>query len=174
MPAIRTIPAASPSRPSTKLTALTVTTTTTTVRTVSTQPDSSAMSLTPIGTTSSWTPKVAITTPARAWPTSLVSASRPTRSSTTPTTVMTAAASRMPTGPLRPSPNVPLRNGTVEARPSAAANPARIATPPRRGTGVECTSRSRTGLSARSRTAMPRTGEVVRKVTTAATAITSR
>ncbi len=169
-----TTPAASPSSPSTKFTAFTVTTTTRTVRAVRTQPDSRTMSPGPTGTTSSWTPKVAITTPARACPTSLVSASRPTRSSTTPTTVMITAASRIPTGPLSPSPKVPCRKGTVEASPSAAAKPVSRATPPSRGTGVECTSRSRTGLSARSRTATPRTGEVVRKVTTAATAITRR
>jgi hypothetical protein len=58
--------------------------------------------------------------------------------------------------------------GSREATSTAAAKPKYIATPPPRGVGITCTSRSRGAAIIRSRMATIRTTGVVRKVTSAA------
>ena len=72
---------------------------------------------------------------------------------TSPAPSTTAQAERSMTPP---------RKGTREATAIAVAKPANIATPPRRGIGVECTSRARTGVRALVTKATCRTTGTVR------------
>ena len=73
--------------------------------------------------------------PAPIWPTSLVSAPSPQRSSTTPISTTTPPASSSPL-PTRVPANTPLSGNIREATSSAAARPQYIASPPSSGDGL--------------------------------------
>src|SRR3954452_8992090 len=162
-------PAARPSRPSMKFSALTVRTVS---RMVSGTPTAGPSEMVPMSATgrnrkASCTPSSTITPAAAIWPVSLVSASRPNRSSSTPSRqISPPAASTAMVWVL----NSKLRwsEGSWEATSTPAATPRYIATPPPRGVGITCTSRSRTAAITRRRTAATRTTGVARKVTSAA------
>ena len=70
--------------------------------------------------------------------------------------------------------NTPERKGICAANVMATTSPAHIATPPRRGVGTVCTSRSRTGVVAPATRASSRARGVARKVTAVAISMTSR
>src|SRR3954451_6606475 len=103
-------------------------------------------------------------TPAAAiCPVSLVSASRPNLSSRTPSRQMSPPATS--TAAVWESSNVRSSAGSRVATRIAAATPRYIATPPPRGVGMTCTSRSRGAAIIRQRIATIRTTGVARKVT---------
>ena len=163
-----TTPAASPSSPSMKLTALITMTMNETVSTTDQSWPRIKVPWPGIGSHSSCTPCNTMTDAARICPASLVTASRLKRSSRAPNTKTTPP----PNSSARGSENRWLTTcsvGILEATSSAAAMPANIAAPPRRGVGIECTSRSRTPVNAPTRTAKRRATGVTRYVTVAAT-----
>src|SRR3954467_3547630 len=166
-------PAASPSRPSMKLSALTVSTVS---RIVSGTPTSGPsetvpMSATGRNTNASCTPSSTITPAAAIWPVSLVSASRPNLSSRTPSRQISPPATS--TAAVCESSKVRCSAGSRVATSTAAATPRYMATPPPRGGGMTCTSRSRGAAIMRQRIATIRTTGVARKVTTAAVSRTT-
>ncbi len=76
------------------------------------------------------------------WPANLVSASRPHRSSMSPTTMISPPATTtagIPDEYTKPR----VSAGSCEASSTAATTPTYIARPPMRGVGCRCTSRSR-------------------------------
>ncbi len=99
-------------------------------------------------------------------------ASRSNLSSSTPTRQINPPAASTPSTSDDDT-NAPPSAGSCSAISTAAAKPAYTATPPIRGIGRECTSRSRIGVTAPSRTASSRTSPVSRKVTTTAVPKTS-
>src|SRR3954468_103166 len=162
-------PAASPSRPSMKFSAFTVSTVSSTVAGTPTSGPSDRVPMSANGRNrnDSWTPKSTMTPAAAICPVSLVSASRPNRSSSTPSRQMRPPATRTPTVWVLNS-KLRCSAGSCEATSTPAATPRYIATPPPRGVGMTCTSRSRTAAITRKRTAATRTTGVARKVTSAA------
>src|SRR5215475_3618456 len=128
----------------------------------------------PIGTNtcSSCTPSSTITPEANTWPASLLCESISHRSSTTPSRQMKPPATST-AEVSEPCTYVRCRVGIRWAMSSAAAIPAYIATPPSRGVGIACTSRSRGRATAPHRIATTRTTGVSRNVTAAATQKTS-
>src|SRR3954468_14503360 len=162
-------PAASPSRPSMKFSAFTVSTVSSTVAGTPTSgpSDSVPMSANGRNRKDSCTPKSTITPAAAICPVSLVSASRPNRSSRTPSRQIRPPAARTAIVWVLNS-KLRCREGSCEATSTPAATPRYIATPPPRGVGMTCTSRPRTSAITRNRTAATRTTGVARKVTTAA------
>ncbi len=119
------------------------------------------------------TPRATTMPAASTWPANLVSAGRSNRSSSTPTRQITPAAINTAresccTTNWRP------RNGSCQARTIAPTTPANIATPPKYGIAMVCTSRSRTSASAFVRNASRRHSPLARKVMAAATSITRR
>src|SRR5215218_8256917 len=104
-----------------------------------------------------------ITPAAAICPVSLVSASRPNLSSRTPSRQISPPATS--TAAVCESSKVRCRAGSRVATSTAAATPRYIATPPPRGVGMTCTSRSRGAAIIRQRTATTRTTGVARKVT---------
>jgi len=94
-------------------------------------------------------------------------------SSATPRTHTSAPPARMDQAALDAA-KTPERNGIRDAKSRATANPSSMATPPRRGVGTVCTSRSRTAVTAPVRIASQRAIGVVRYVTAAAMSMTSR
>src|SRR5919199_6064482 len=162
-------PAARPSRPSMKFSALTVSTVS---RIVAGTPTSGPSERVPMSATgrnrnASCTPSSTITPAAAIWPVSLVSASRPKRSSRTPSRQISPPATRTAMVWVLNS-KLRCSEGSCEATRTPAATPRYIATPPPRGVGMTCTSRSRTAAITRNRTAATRTTGVARKVTSAA------
>src|SRR3954454_22428491 len=152
-----------------KLSALTVKTVIRIVAGTPTSEPSDSVPMSAIGTNrnASWTPSSTITPAAAICPVSLVSASSPNRSSSTPSRqISPPAASTAMVWVL----NSKLRcsDGSREATSTPAATPRYMATPPPRGVGITCTSRSRTAAITRNRTAATRTTGVARKVTSAA------
>src|SRR3954471_21671650 len=129
--------------------------------------DSVPMSATGRNRKASCTPSSTITPAAAIWPVSLVSASRPNRSSSTPSRQISPPATRTAMVWVLNS-KLRCSEGSWEATRTPAATPKYIATPPPRGVGMTCTSRSRTAAITRNRTAATRTTGVARKVTSAA------
>src|SRR4051794_18545161 len=129
--------------------------------------DSVPMSATGTNRKASCTPSSTITPAAAIWPVSLVSASRPNRSSRTPSRQISPPATRTAIVWVLNS-KLRFSEGSSEATSTPAATPRYMATPPPRGVGMMCTSRSRTAAITRNRTAATRTTGVARKVTTAA------
>src|SRR3954468_15655827 len=121
------------------------------------------MSATGRKTNASWTPSSTMTPAAAIWPVSLVSASRPNLSSSTPSRQISPPATS--TAAVCESSKVRCRAGSRVATRMAAATPRYIATPPPRGVGMTCTSRSRGAAIIRQRIATIRTTGVARKVT---------
>src|SRR3954452_6309523 len=111
----------------------------------------------------SCTPSSTMTPAAAIWPVSLVSASRPNLSSRTPSRQISPPATS--TAAVCESSNVRCSAGSRVATRIAAATPRYIATPPPRGVGMTCTSRSRGAAIIRQRIATIRTTGVARKVT---------
>ena len=174
---IAATPASNPSSPSMKFIALVSTTVSSTV---STMPCvwSRMTRLPPVGPSSGshstchWTPNSTSTPAARICPASLAIASRSNLSSSTPTRQISPPAASTPTISDDET-NAAPRAGSCSAISTAPAKPAYTATPPIRGIGSECTSRSRIGVTAPIRTAISRTTPVSRKVTTTAVPNTS-
>src|SRR4051794_4842348 len=121
------------------------------------------MSATGRNTNASWTPSSTMTPAAAIWPVSLVSASRPNLSSRTPSRQISPPATS--TAAVCESSNVRCSAGSRVATRIAAATPRYMATPPPRGVGMTCTSRSRGAAIIRQRIATIRTTGVARKVT---------
>src|SRR5918994_6041074 len=113
-----------------------------------------------------------MTPAAKTCPASLVSESSSQRSSSTPSRQMIAPAisTAVVSEPLR---YVRCSVGIRLATSRATAMPPKIATPPRRGVGIACTSRSRGRATAPHRRASTRTTGVSRNVTAAAMQKTS-
>src|SRR4051812_6677613 len=130
--------------------------------------DSVPMSATGTNRKASCTPSSTITPAAAIWPVSLVSASRPNRSSRTPSRQISPPAARTAIVWVLNS-KLRCSEGSWEATSTPAATPRYMATPPPRGVGMTCTSRSRTAAITRKRTAATRTTGVARNVTSAAT-----
>src|SRR6476661_1897532 len=169
--AMTTTPAARPSSPSMKLTAFVNSTTANTVR--PTMIGCGSTVTPPIGSWKSVTPLNAMIPAAIIWPPILVSQSSSRMSSMAPRTQTIAAphSTALSSGPSR---KTWPRNGSLLAASIDAAKPRKMATPPSRGIGVECTSRSRTGVNAPVRTATARRRGVAAYVITAATIRTRR
>src|SRR3954447_24556346 len=129
--------------------------------------DSVPMSATGRNRKASCTPSSTITPAAAILPASLVSAPGPNRSSSTPSRQISPPATSTATVCVLNS-KLRCREGSWEATSTPAATPRYIATPPPRGVGMTCTSRSRTSAITRNRTAATRTTGVARKVTSAA------
>ena len=167
-------PAASPSRPSTKFIALTVATVTAIVSNPAWSGSSTTVPMSPNGTYSRYqlTPMITRTPAAVSWPTNLVKASIPQRSSMIPTSTMTPPATTtafMSSVYAKPL----VRAGNSPARAIPASTPMYMPTPPRRGVGIAWTSRVRGTATAPVRVAMTRTTPVARYVMTAAASPTS-
>src|SRR5450432_4683600 len=163
-----TTPAARPSRPSMKLTALITTTMNVTVRITDHCWPRISVPEPGIGSQSNCTPCNTMTDAARIWPASFVTASRLNRSSRAPMTNTTPPPSSSARGSEKRWLTT-CRVGILDATSNAAAIPANIAAPPRRGVGLEWTSRSRTPVMAPILTATRRTMGVDMYVTAAAT-----
>src|SRR3954454_24936319 len=125
--------------------------------------DTVPMSATGRKMNASWTPSSTITPADAIWPVSLVSASRPNLSSRTPSRQIRPPATS--TAAVCESSNVRCKAGSRVATRIAAATPRYMATPPPRGVGITCTSRSRGAAIIRQRIATIRTTGVARKVT---------
>src|SRR3954447_16384256 len=133
--------------------------------------DSVPMSATGRKTKASWTPSSTMTPAAAICPVSFVSASRPNLSSSTPSRQISPPATS--TAAVCESSKVRCSAGSRVATSTAAATPRYMATPPPRGVGMTCTSRSRGAAIMRQRIATIRTTGVARKVTTAAVSRTT-
>jgi len=123
----------------------------------------------PIGKVTSWTPCQASSPAAKTWPDSLVIQSRSQTSSAAPSRQTRAAAASTAHGSWAPPPKTGRRNGICQATPRATTTPNSMATPPRRGVGRVCMSRSRTGVMAPTLMASRRTAGTATKVTRAET-----
>ncbi len=133
-----------------KFTALVETTTVMIVSATSTGAGSTVTP--PSGSEKNCTPWKAMIPAAIIWPAALVSQSSSWMSSMAPTRQTMPAPHSTPRS--SPVSKTWRRNGRWLAASIAAAKPRKIATPPRRGIGTLCTSRSRTGVKAPVRTAI--------------------
>ena len=174
MPAMITMPAASPSSPSIRLIALANTTTVTTVTSGARSGESTMTSAPENGTwkNSIETPNSESRLPASTIPAILAGGETSRRSSSAPVANITPAARITPAGSDEPS-NISRNCGIWDATPIATRNPTNIAAPPSSGIAVVCTSRAVGTLTAPMRNASFRTSGTSANVSPAATAKTT-